>query len=289
LEPFQPYVRLRHLRYASAPAAFDALAEICGGQVHGGEPVHFVDSTVFGPGEIYLTLGTFTDAAPYTSDYTGQQIYYRSIQQRSTDFLTVRDYLWRWDTDWFWCSRAFGVQRPLVRRLVPKQYLRSDVYWRLVALDGRLGVSRRLDRLRGRPEQERVIQDIEVPIDRAAQFYDFFHREIGISPVWACPLRQRDPGARWDLYVLDSTTTYVNFGFWSTVPLAPGEEDGVHNRRIEQVVADLGGRKTLYSTSYYSADRFWELYGGETYEVLKKAYDPDHRLLDLYQKCVERR
>ena len=31
---------------------------------------------------------------------------------RQVDYLTVRDYLWRWDTDWFWCSRAFGVQQP---------------------------------------------------------------------------------------------------------------------------------------------------------------------------------
>jgi len=289
LEPVQPYVRLRHLRHHSAVAAFEELAEISANQSHGGEPVHFLDATVFGPGEIYLTLGRFADSAPYTSDYTGQKIYYRSIRQRSTDFVTVRDYLWRWDTDWFWCSRAFGVQQPLVRRLVPKRYLRSDVYWRVVALEDRFGVKRRLDHLRGQPDQERVIQDIEVPIDRAAEFYDFFDREIGISPVWACPLRQRDPASRWDLYVLEPETTYVNFGFWSAVPLAPGEEDGMHNRRIEDVVAELGGRKSLYSTSYYAADRFWELYGGETYDVLKKTYDPHHRLLDLYQKCVERR
>ena len=49
------------------------------------------------------------------------EIYYRSIQRREVDHLTVRDYLWRWDTDWFWCSRAFGVQQPLVRRLWPRR------------------------------------------------------------------------------------------------------------------------------------------------------------------------
>jgi FAD/FMN-containing dehydrogenase len=288
LEPVRPFVRLRHVRHHSAAGAFEELAEISTSRSYRGEPVHFLDATVFGPGEIYLTVGAFADAAPYTSDYTGQQIYYRSIQRRSTDFLTVRDYLWRWDTDWFWCSRAFGVQRPLVRRLVPRRYLRSDVYWRIVAFEDRFGVMRRLDHLRGRPDQERVIQDIEVPADRSAQFYAFFHQEIGISPVWACPLRQRDPGSRWDLYVLDPETMYVNFGFWSAVPLAPGDEDGAHNRRIEDVVAELGGRKSLYSTSYYSSDRFWETYGGQTYDLLKKTYDPEHRLLNLYQKCVQR-
>ena len=75
--------------------------------------------------------------APWLSDYTGQNIYYQSIRGPRDDFLTIRDYLWRWDTDWFWCSRAFGVQRPLIRRMWPRRYRRSDVYRKLVALDRR--------------------------------------------------------------------------------------------------------------------------------------------------------
>jgi FAD/FMN-containing dehydrogenase len=112
------------------------------------------------------------------------------------------------------------------------------------------------------------------------------HDEIGMAPVWMCPLRPRGGEARWDLYALDPATTYVNFGFWGTVPLAPGESDGTHNRAIERRITDLGGRKSLYSSSYYEEDEFWRLYGGDTYEVLKKTYDPEGRLLDLYSKCV---
>jgi hypothetical protein len=54
------------------------------------------------------------------------------------------------------------------------------------------------------------------------------------------------------------------------------------------VVAELGGRKSLYSTSYYERDEFWALYNGPAYEELKAAYDGGHRLLDLYEKCVRR-
>ena len=53
------------------------------------------------------------------------------------DRLTTYDYLWRWDTDWFWCSRAFGAQDPRVRRLWPRRWRRSSVYWKLIALDRR--------------------------------------------------------------------------------------------------------------------------------------------------------
>jgi FAD/FMN-containing dehydrogenase len=73
------------------------------------------------------------------------------------------------------------------------------------------------------------------------------------------------------------------------VPLEPGEPDGTHNRLIERLVDDLGGRKSLYSTSYYEREHFWRLYNGPAYEVLKKSYDPQGRLLDLYAKCVESR
>jgi len=287
LEPVSPYVRLRHMPFTDRTSYFAAMAEVCASGSHEGGPVDFVDGTAFGPDALRLTLGAFVDSAPAVSDYTGMQIYYRSVEEGGVDHLTVRDYLWRWDTDWFWCSRAFGVQNPRVRRLVPRRWLRSDAYWKVLALERRFGVKSRLDRLRGEPAQEAVIQDVEVPIERAAEFYDFFTREISITPVWVCPLRQRDPSAGWDLYALDPEATYVNFGFWSTVALGDGQPDGVHNRRIERAVDELGGRKSLYSTSFYESEEFWRLYNGPVYGELKSAYDADGRLLDLYEKCVE--
>jgi len=151
LEPVAPYVRLRHVRFDDARRCADAVAAVCATGAHDGEPVDFVDGTVFGPDELYLTLGSFTTDAPAVSDYTGADIYYRSIRRREVDHLTVADYLWRWDTDWFWCSRAFGVQHPVVRRLWPRRWRRSDVYRRLVALDRRFQVRRGGGRGRGRP------------------------------------------------------------------------------------------------------------------------------------------
>ena len=76
--------------------------------MHDGEPVRLRRRGRVQPVEAYLTLGRNSDAAVKTSDYTGQQIYYRSIQRARKDYLTAHDYLWRWDTDWFWCSAAFG-------------------------------------------------------------------------------------------------------------------------------------------------------------------------------------
>ncbi|MFF5208193.1 FAD-binding oxidoreductase [Streptosporangium sp. NPDC000396] len=286
LKRVQPYVRLTHIPFTDADKCMIAMKEICERGEHDGEPVDFVDGTFFGPGELYVTVGRFAEQAPYLSDYTGMRIYYRSIQTRTRDWLTVRDYLWRWDTDWFWCSRAFGVQNALVRSLMPRKWMRSDVYRKLVGLDRRYGVIARVDRWRGQPVQESVIQDIEVPVERGAEFLEFFHDKVGMEPVWMCPLKA---SGEWPLYPLESGRLYVNFGFWGTVPLPRGQFDGYYNRLIEHKVHELDGHKSLYSTSFYAEDDFWQLYNGIAYWPVKRAYDPGGRLLDLYDKCVRGR
>ncbi|MCW2571190.1 MAG: FAD-linked oxidase [Frankiales bacterium] len=284
LEPVSPYVSLRHVRCRSTAEAAEVMSRVCLGR-----EADFVDGTWFSPTEVYVTLGTWSDSVPTVSDYTGMDIYYRSIQSKESDALTVRDYLWRWDTDWFWCSRAFGVQNPTYRRWIPRKYLRSDVYWKLVAFEKKHRWKTRWDLRKGLPPREDVVQDVEVPIDRLTEFMDVFASEVGMEPVWFCPLQQRDPDAVWDLYRFDPGTLYVNIGFWGTTPLKPGQSDGDHNRLIERLVDDLGGRKSLYSTSFYEPEHFWELYNGPAYDVLKKTYDPDARLLDLYAKTVQNR
>ena len=285
LERAKPYIRLRHVRFADAVSCATALARICRERVWEGEPVDFVDGAVFAPDRVFLTLADYVDEAPDLSDYTGNRIFYKSIEQRHVDYLTIHDYLWRWDTDWFWCSAAFGVQNPVIRRMWPKRYLRSDVYRKIVAYDRRYQFSDRMYKVLRRPAREAVIQDIEVHVDRLAEFLDFFDKRVGIRPVWLCPVQLRS-SAPWPLYPLEPETLYVNVGFWATAPLGPGQRDGDYNRLIEREVTELGGHKSLYSTAFYTQEEFWKLYNGEAYRTLKREYDPDGRLPDLYAKCV---
>jgi FAD/FMN-containing dehydrogenase len=253
-----------------------------------------LDGVAFGPTEAVLTLATWTADAPSApSDYTGRDLYYRSPLERSEDVLTMHDYLWRWDTDWFWCSGAFGLHRPVVRRLWPRRWRRSDVYHRLIGLDQRLGITARLDRRRG-ITRERVVQDIEVPVGRIAAFLRWLDAEVGMRPVWLCPLRLREqdgPGSarRWPTYPLAPGTTYVNAGFWGTKPVLPGRRLGDLNRAIEAQVSALGGHKSLYSEAYYDRETFASLYGTENLDAVKRDVDPEGRLTGLYEKVVKGR
>ncbi len=291
LEQVGAYVALRHVRFDDAASLAEAVARIVNEREWAGERVDGLDGVAFTPGELYLTLARWTDEPGPTSDYTGQQVYYRSLQQHPTDRLTMHDYLWRWDTDWFWCSRAFGAQHPLVRRVWPRRLRRSDVYWRLVALDRRLGIADRLDRRAGRPQGERVVQDVEVPVTRLAEFLEWFDREVGMRPVWLCPLRLRRGGADrpWPGYPLTTGTTYVNVGFWGVVNVGPDAPQSPRNRAIEQKVTELGGHKSLYSEAFYEREEFDRLYNGAHLARVKALHDPDDRLTALYDKVVQRR
>jgi FAD/FMN-containing dehydrogenase len=275
--PVKPYVRLSHLPFSDAKTFFAELEKI----LRGGE-ADFVDGTVFSPQRLFITLGRFTDTAPYTSDYTYQHIYYRSIAERREDYLTVQDYLWRWDTDWFWCSKNVLAQNPLIRRIYGKKRLGSRTYTKIMRWNSRAGVTRKLERLLGL-HSESVIQDVDIPIARAAEFLDFYAREIRLWPQWVCPI-----GVAQSAFTLYPVRPgwYVNFGFWDVKRTREAHAPGHFNRLIEDKVSELGGIKSLYSDSFFAEADFDRRYGGERYRALKEKYDPAGAFPRLYEKCV---
>ena len=277
--PVKPYVRVAHRRHGNAGAFFDDLAAQAGNG-----RCDFLDGVVFGADCLVLDAARFVEQAPWASDYGYERIYYRSLLERAEDYLAVRDWLWRWDTDWFWCSKNLGAQHPLLRRLLGRERLNSRTYTRVMRWNARWGVTRRWARLRGL-HTESVIQDVDIPLARAEEFLDFLLREIGILPVWVCPLRApaADPFA---LYPLDGGALYVNFGFWDVVESRAAHEAGHYNRLVEREVLRLGGIKSLYSESRFTREEFAHAYGMPAYAALKARYDPQQRLLGLYEKCV---
>ena len=276
LVPVRRFVKITHTRSSDIQSYFRDVETACA------ERPDFIDGTMFGPTEMYITRGEFVDEAGSVSDYTYMDVYYRSIRQKKTDYLTIRDFLWRWDTDWYWHSHRFGAEVPFVRRLLGRKRLRSSFFWKIRDLNYRSRVFWAVVGLFSR--RETIIQDAEIPIARSAEFADFLNREIPITPVWICPVKTYDRESRYPLYLMDPDTVYVNFGFWGTVP--SDKPDGHLNRQVEAKVRELGGRKMLYSDSFYSREDFAEIYGLQAYEGLKRKYDPAGTFPGLYEKCV---
>lgn len=276
LIPIKKYVKITHLRHDNLINFFHALKEHCDHR-----NVDFIDGTLFSEKELYLTLGEFVDQAPEVSDYTYMGIYYKSIKEKNIDYLTSYNYIWRWDTDWFWCSKHFFVQNPAVRFIMGRKRLRSSTYSKLMKLNHQYPL---FDLLSGIfNKRESVIQDVQIPIDNCKEFIDFFQKEIRINPIWVCPTRAHDRNIVFDLYKMNTDKLYVNFGFWDVIKT---RFDGYHNRKVEKMVKQLNGKKSLYSSSYYSEEEFWELYNKSAYDRLKSKYDPVNVFPNLYEKCV---
>ncbi|MEO9163803.1 MAG: FAD-binding oxidoreductase [Casimicrobiaceae bacterium] len=280
--PVRRHVRVDHVRYADADPFFADLGERCADA-----QVDFVDGVAFARDDLVLSCARFVDDAPYVSDYAYDRIYYRSLRDKPVDYLTTRDYLWRWDTDWFWCSKNVGAQHPLVRRLLGRKRLNSITYQKIMRWNTRWRVTGTLNQLRG-AHNESVIQDVDIPIARAAEFLDFLHAEVGILPIWICPIAAPRPNAEATLYPLARSTLSVNFGFWDTVPSRAARPAGFVNRKVERKVSEVGGVKSLYSDSYFTEAEFWSIYNRPAYTALKQRYDPEGTLGDLYAKCVLR-
>ena len=278
--PARPFVAVRHTRFSSLERFFEALAEGFDGDAD------FLDGVAFAADDLVLTEARFVAAAQQPSDYTFERIYHQSLRERETDCLTALGYVWRWDTDWFWCSKNLGAQHPLVRRMLGRKRLGSRFYQRVMRWNSRWRLLEHAERAAGY-RRESVIQDVDLPLANAAAFLRRFIAAIGIFPIWICPAR--DAGGSPSPLFPAPAERYVNFGFWDTLRFRVGFPPGHFNRLVEATVAELGGIKSLYSSSFYSRQEFDRHYGGDAYRELKRRYDPQGALGDLYAKCVRER
>lgn len=285
LIPAKKFVRLTNLRFSDVNQYFQKLEELCV-KNRSLKTDSYIDGVIFNKQEMYVILGEFVDEAPFLSDYTYMHIYYQSIRQKETNYLTSHDYIWRWDSDWFWCSKHLGMNQWILRLLFGKFMLRSAVYWKISHLMSSNRLLKFLAKLFEKPS-ESVIQDILIPIHKAPQFFDFFHQAIGITPIWICPFHVYHPERHYSLFNLDPKPLYIDFGFWDIVP--SDQPKGFLNRQIERKAEELEGFKSLYSDSFYTEEEFWQIHSKSAFAQLKGKYDPKGSFKDLYDKCVRRK
>ena len=148
-----------------------------------------------------------------------------------------------------------------LRRLLGRRRLNSRTYTRLMRWNARWGLTQRWARWRGR-HPESVIQDVDIPIAHAAEFLDFLLREIGIVPVWLCPLRAPAAQAHFTLYPLAPGRLLRQLRLLGHGATAASRTSTAHfNRLVEREVMRLGGIKSLYSDSFFTRDEFDAAYG----------------------------
>jgi FAD/FMN-containing dehydrogenase len=278
LMPAQPWVHLHTTRFTDLAAFLETMRGATS------DPnVDFTEGLFYAGGPFYLSNTRFAAQVPRVDDIVRDQIFYKLIQQRADVYLTTRDYIFRYDPEWFWNLPESWPYR-LFRRYAPLALRNSGFYTRYTRWKRTL-----LQRLPWRIEDdvEPLIQDWEVPWESAQELIEFAMRETDLAgkPWVITPIRTP---ATPTLYPVEANRLYLNLGCYCQVKKVPGKADYWYTRILDEKCFALGGIKMLYSSTLLAPEQFWASYNGEAYRALKQRYDPRGLRTDLYAKCALR-
>ncbi len=278
LMPARPWVHLRTTRFDDLAPFLEAMRAATS------DPgVDFTEGLFFTGGPFYLTNTHFAAQVPRVDDIVRDHIFYKLIQQQPDMYLTARDYIFRYDPEWFWNLPETWPYR-LFRRYAPLALRNSGFYTRYTRFKRVL-----LQQLPWSTEDnvEPLIQDWEVPWEHAAELIEFGMRETDLEgkPWVVTPIRTP---AKPTLYPVEANRLYLNLGCYCQVKKVRGKADYWYTRIVDDKCFALGGIKMLYSSTLLTAEQFWARYNGEAYRALKQRYDPGGRAQDLYAKCALR-
>jgi FAD/FMN-containing dehydrogenase len=274
LIPAKPYVRMEY----RTERTFDAFERAIHEEMARG--VDFLDAIVHGKDALTLCIGHFEDTLPRgvkPSDYRWLDIFYKSTRRLREDWLTTRDYLFRYDTECHWLSRSLPVpfmeSRPM-RLALGKTLLGST---NLLTWAKRMRPVLKLDR---HPD---VVVDLFIPSRRFADFFAWYADTIDYWPLWVVPYRVPSPYP----WISDAHNARMNDPLFIDCAIYGKKNDtrGVDwSEVLEQKTYELDGIKTLISRNHYTRERFWDIYAKDRYDATKARTDPHGLFRDLYEK-----
>lgn len=200
----------------------------------------------------------------------------------TTELVPIADYLFRYDRGAFWTGmyafRHFMVPFTWFTRFLLDYFMHTRIMYHALHASGHT------DRY--------IIQDIAFPGAAAAvSFVEWVDAELGLYPVWLCPLRgdaRASMGHAQKLEARDQGEEegYINVGVWGPYPSR--EEEYVRvNRALEKKTSDLGGLKWLYGRVFYSEDEWWGVYDKERYDALRRQFGATS-LPSIWEKVRDR-
>lgn len=254
----------------------------------------YVDGIIFSKTHGVVITGQLTDeipklATPQTFTTAWDPWYYLHVKEKTlsepagpesvpvTEYVRLAEYLFRYDRGGFWVGleafKYFGfVPFNRLTRWFLNDFMHTRILYRAL--------------LGSNAQTGKVVQDLSLPYSTAEKFVEYTGEELGIWPLWLCPLRELEP------LTFHPTTSepgpsntpkpMLNIGLWGS---ASTDSDTFiqQNRRLESKLTELGGRKVLYSQTFYTEQEFWGLYDRQWYDGLRQKYNAT-TLPTVYEK-----
>lgn len=249
----------------------------------------YIDGILYSQSHGVVITGEMTDEMPEgslvrTFSHATDPWYYMYVHDRTKslksesfaiDYIPIAEYLFRYDRAGFWVGREGYTYFKYIpfngffRWLLDDFSHTRTLYHALHAS----GIS-----------DQFVVQDLGLPYDTAAEFIDFVDEELGIWPLWLCPLKAARCPTFHPVTLAASNSPHViysrneslsmpmlNIGVWGWGP-SQYNDFVQKNKLLEENLTQLGGRKWLYAQTYYSETEFWKLYGKAWYQQLREKY-----------------
>jgi FAD/FMN-containing dehydrogenase len=276
VHPAAPFVHLHVRRFDDIERYLDAMLEATEAADN-----DFVEGLVFDERRCYLMVGRFAASVPQVDDIVRRNVFYKLVEQREDIYLATRDYIFRYDPEWFW-NLPESWPYALFRRFAPERFRNSGFYTRYVANKARL--RERLG-LRADTAPEPLIQDWEVPWPNGEALLRFAleHVDLGGRPWAAVPIKAP---AQPTLYPIEPGIMYFNLGCYCHVTRPAGREPYYYTKILDRKCFELDGIKMLYSSTFLGEQEFDTRYNGDAYREIKRKYDPDGRAMTLYRKVA---
>lgn len=241
----------------------------------------YVDGLIFSRESGAIITGVMTDEKPPSvleQTFTGpwDPWFYIHVQNRLkagrgqplVDYIPLTDYLFRYDRGGFWVGLEAFRYFPLVPFNTLTRWCLNDFMHTRMLYRALHGSNRSFGFM---------VQDLSLPYSTAEDFMDYTATKYDIWPLWLCPLSPIQPPTfhPWTASPGQdaSPKPMLNIGLWGR---ASDDLDTFvqQNRDLEQRLGELGGRKVLYSHTYYTEQEFWSLYDRGWYEDLRRKYQP---------------
>ncbi len=272
LIPAKPYVHLTYIPVSSYEEAVSVTQESTT------QDLDFIDGIMFSPTSGVILVASLSDKRlPQHETFSGplDEWFYLHVEKHQhehrVESVPIVDYLFRYNRGAFWVGRypfeRAGLAFNYLTRVLSSGLMTARKLYEALQLSG--------------ADQQYVVQDLALPGERAAEFMSFIESNLRAFPLWICPLR---PNTKSPLLLTNSKTqSLINIGVWSNEAFRNYEDFIAINRRIEQKVTELGGRKWFYAHSFYSEKEFWQIFDKKWYGGIRKKYHADY-LPDIYTK-----
>ena len=276
LIPAKKYVRLKYIPTGNVAEAVKAIQE------NVKENVGFVDAIQFSKEKGVVMSGDFSDEADLPKSrfrMAWNAWFYQHAKkvvkkgQPYEELIPIQDYLFRYDRGAFWVGDyGFGILHLpniwLFRFLLHSLFTTRTLYRFLHATNA---------------SGQYIVQDLCLPEDSIVPFAAMNDDLAKVYPLWLCPIRPDDENKLSPSYI--KTKLVINVGVWGKY-VVDSEKFIETNRKIEQQIKDLGGRKVLYAHAYYTEDEFWSIYDKEWYDKTRRIIHASSTFYNIYNTVV---